>query len=135
MICPKCHAEYVSGVTECYDCGVDLAYALTPEPIASRPAFEPRGVPAGPFSLVTVFATTDAGLMGIARTMLESAQIPLVVEGQGQTYPDLEGPGLVSTFRPGGLVSLRVAPHDADDAKVLLAELIADAGSHDVAHS
>jgi hypothetical protein len=132
VICPKCRAEYVSGVTACYDCGTDLVDVLPPKPTVSHPAPELGGVPAEPFSLVTVFATSDAGLMGIAQTILESARIPVVVEGE---YETLFGPGLVSTFHPRALVSLRVAPQDVHDARALLAELIVDGGSHHVAHS
>jgi hypothetical protein len=34
MICPNCKCEYVSGATECNDCGVALVKALDPEPPA-----------------------------------------------------------------------------------------------------
>jgi len=137
VIRPKCRAEYVPGVTVCFDCEVDLVDALPPpEPKEDRSATEPRwpdypepqGPRPGRFSLVTVFVTSDAGLMAIAQTILESAKIPLVVEGQ--TRQALFGPGPISGNLPGRPAALRVAPQDADDAQTLLAELIADAQGH-----
>lgn len=128
VICPKCRAEYVSGVTACYECGADLVDVLPPEPTVSQPARGPGRAPAEPFSLVTVSVTFDPGLMGIAQTILQSAKIPVVVEGQYEE--PLFGPGLVSSFRPGALVSLCVAPQDVLDARALLAELIVDCGGH-----
>jgi hypothetical protein len=137
VICPKCRAEYVPGVTVCFDCDVDLVETLPPldsekdrldrEP--RRPEYaDPHGAPPERFSLVTVFVSSDAGLMAIAQTILESAKIPLVVEGQ--TRQALFGPGPVSGLLPGGPAALRVAQQDADDARAMLAELIADAQGH-----
>ncbi len=135
MICPKCRAEYVPGITVCFDCGVDLVDAVPPsEPKKDRsdpqPRWleyaEPHGAPPARFSLVTVFVTSDAGLMAIAQTILESAKIPLVIEGH--THAALFGPGPMSGYLPGHPAALRVAAQDADDARALLTELIADAG-------
>jgi Putative prokaryotic signal transducing protein len=137
VICPQCRAEYVPGVTVCFDCGVDLADALAPpEPTKDRSDAEPRrpghaepaASPPERFSLVTVLVTSDAGLMAIAQTILESAKIPLVVEGH--THAALFGPGPISGYLPGHPAALRVAAQDADDARGLLTELIADVEGH-----
>jgi hypothetical protein len=139
VICPKCRAEYVPGVSVCYDCGVDLVDALPAEPNRGSEAPDPRwpeyaepsGAPPMQFSLVTVFVTSDPGLMAIAETMLESARIPIFVEGGAARF----GSGPLGDYHPRGPTALRVAPQDAEDARALLADLIADAEGHDVAHS
>jgi hypothetical protein len=127
VICPKCHAEYVYGIAFCYDCGVDLVDALPPEP-QSEPERRwsegslPQGANTGTFSLVTVYATPDPGLLAIAETMLDSAGIPHLVEGwvqQGSVGDWM--PGIYAVLQPS---LVRVAPQDADDAREVLADLI-----------
>ena len=128
MICPQCGAEYVPGVSVCYDCAVDLVEAA-PEPATgasqpethSSPHRQPASVPQGKSELVPVFVTLDPGLLAIAETMLQSAGIPLVIEGaRPQAYWGADPLGL---HRPGGQSVLCVAPQDADDAREILAEL------------
>jgi hypothetical protein len=116
VICPKCHADYVPGVAVCYDCEVDLVAALPPEPPATS-----EGEQAGDFSLVTVYATPDLGLLAIAETMLESAGIPHLVEGAA--YRGAVGGGVLGIYAVHEPSLVRVAPQDADDARELLADL------------
>ena len=122
MICPECKSEYVPGVTICPDCGVDLVESLAQETAASAGAGA-RKVPAGS-PLVAVFATSDPGLMAVAETMLESAGVPVAV--QGGTDHGFFGSGPLPGFHGRGRITLLVSPRDADDARGILADLIAD---------
>jgi hypothetical protein len=129
VICPKCRSEYVAGVTVCYDCGVDLVESLAQAGHDARPDDERRGDEARPSSSdasapVVVFVTSDPGLMAIAQTMLESARIPLLVEGGAQH--GFFGAGSLAGFHPIGPMFLRVAPRDVEDARAALADLLAD---------
>ncbi len=114
MICPGCQAEYVTGVTVCRDCGVDLVESVG----RSEPASVEEPAP------VVAFVTSDPGLMAIAQTMLESARIPVMV--QGGAHHGFFGTGPLGGLHPGGPLVLRVAPRDAEDARAALAELLAD---------
>ncbi len=120
MYCPKCRAEYVPGCTRCSDCMVPLVEQLPPEPKLGRRS----GLPA---PLVTVLATGDPGLMAIAKSLLQSAEIPFMVQGEG--IQDLFGAGCFGTgFNLiTGPAKLQVAAGDADEARELLADLLAPA--------
>jgi hypothetical protein len=128
VICPNCGAEYQPGFTRCSDCDVELVADL-PEPHEhSQPAADP--VPARPephldpserFGLVTVLSTIDPGLIAVAGSLLRSAGIPFVSEGDA--IVDLFGWGRLGGCNSiTGLPRLRVAPQDADDARALLAD-------------
>lgn len=104
VICPRCHAEYTPGIVRCSDCDVELVEAL------------PADEPAGKYStdaLVTVFSSNDPGLVAIAQSMLQSAEIRFSVRGQLVPYP-----AALPT-------DLQVLAGDADDARRILAELTA----------
>jgi len=131
LFCPKCHAEYIAGFTRCADCDVPLVEELPQRPKRVReplPPDPPR--PTGPHSdhleLVTVLASGDPGLMAIAKSLLQSAEIPFVVQGEG--VQDLLGVGRIgSGFNlVTGPARLQVAADDAADARELLADLIAE---------
>ena len=69
-----------------------------------------------------MLATTDPGLVGVAESLLRSADIPFVSEADA--IIDLFGLGRLSGVNPiTGPARLRVAPQDADDARALLADL------------
>ena len=130
------------GFTRCSDCLVDLVDALPepgppdPGPTASRGAqpLPPRTDPPERFALVTVFATSDPGLMPIAKSLLQSAQIPFVVEGDA--IQDLFGIGRMGAYNPiTGPAALKVAPQDAGDARAVLADLRTNAAGDDVART
>ena len=132
MFCPSCKAEYVPGYTRCSDCGVALVDSLpepehkqkhydTPTELAPDP--EPFVLSTEPLNLVTVLSSGDSGLMAVAKSILESAQIRCMVEGEG--VQDLFGIGrVVGGFNPiTGPMRLRVRADDAADARLLLADL------------
>jgi hypothetical protein len=104
MFCPRCKAEYVPGFTRCADCDVELVESL---PVAQSPRRHPAGDP------VTVFSSRDPGLVAIAQSLLQSADIRFSVRGGLVPYP---------TALP---VDLQVLADDADDARRILAELSA----------
>ncbi len=109
MFCPQCGAEYRSGFDRCADCEV----ALTPEP----PPEEDHSAP----SLVRVFATSEADVIPVIKSLLESAEIPFETDGEAMMnlYPsDLLGP-LFSGAR--GEVGFFVPESQAAAARELLA--------------
>lgn len=132
MFCPKCGAEYVAGFSHCSDCDVPLV-DRPPEPKHKKP--EPADSPKQPhesrqslapaehLELVTVFASGDPGLMAIAKSLLQAADIPFVVPGEG--VQDLLGIGrLGGGYNVAtGPVALQVSAQDAVDARRLLADL------------
>ena len=102
MFCPQCHAEYMPGFTRCADCDVELVEM----PAVDKPA---RREPMG--DLVTVFSSRDPGLVSIAESLLQSADIRFSVRGGLVPYPTALS------------VDLQVLAGDADDARRILADL------------
>ena len=83
MFCPQCGAEYRPGFDRCAECDV----ALTPEP----PPEEDHSAP----PLVRVFATSEADVIPVIKSLLESSGIPFETDGEAMMnlYPsDLLGP-------------------------------------------
>jgi hypothetical protein len=68
MYCPDCRAEYREGIEFCPDCEVRLVVELPPE---------------GPDAdLVPIFETADVSLLPVVKSLLDSAGIPCVVQGE-----------------------------------------------------
>jgi len=132
MFCPECSAEYVPGVSRCYDCDVPLVDAM-PQAEPEMIDLQPPGLSpddrarAEHLELVTVLASHDPGLMAVAKSMLQSAGIRFVVEGEG--VQDLFGLGRLGFNPITGPAALRVRADEADDARVLLAELVENGDS------
>lgn len=116
MFCPECESEYVDGVTECPECEVALTDSLPGaatvqerDPLTAEPA--------------VAFTSYDAGLVAIAKSILQSSGIEYGVIGE--EVQDLFGYG---RFPTGGNVlmgpiKLIVAADDAADATALLSVL------------
>jgi len=68
MYCPDCRAEYRDEIETCPDCEVQLVAALPPE--------DPDA------DLVPVFETADVSLLPVVKSLLVSAEIPCVVQGE-----------------------------------------------------
>jgi hypothetical protein len=121
MICPHCRRTYRRGATECPDCRVPLVEKLlgdsneASQPLRSGPPdpVEQRS----PLDLVTVLQTGDFGLIAIAQSLLRSADVPFIAEGEAirQLW------GGYSPFGRG--VALKVRREDADDATAILRDL------------
>lgn len=75
---------------------------------------------------VTVLETSDPALLAVAKSLLESADIPYFAKGEN--VQDLFGLGRFGTgFSPvAGPVELQVAAEDAHDAHALLMQLTRD---------
>ena len=76
--------------------------------------------PSGP---VTVLETGDQGLLAVAKSLLEHANIEYFAKGEG--IQDLFAAGRFGTgFNPFvGAIQLQVAAKDAEEAKTLLRDL------------
>lgn len=130
MYCPKCHAEYIAGFTRCSDCDVPLVDELPSPPerthrSGAHDALHAGRPPHHDLDLVTVLASGDPGLMAVAKSLVRSAGIPFLVQGEG--VQDLFGVGRIgSGFNVvTGPARLQVGADDADDAREVLADLIA----------
>ncbi len=87
MFCPFCSTEYRPGFTDCADCGVALVDAAPLE----------RGIgSAGDLGdLVPVRQVWEPALLPVLTSKLESAEIPVVVQGEHS----LHTVGLAQLFR------------------------------------
>lgn len=76
--------------------------------------------PSGP---VTVLESSDPGLLAVAKSLLEDANIEYFAKGEG--VQDLFAVGRFGTgFNPFvGAIQLQVAAEDAEEAKTLLHDL------------
>jgi len=113
MFCPKCGSEYRSGFQECTDCGVRLVEHLPVPPKRRHPDIH----------LVTVYASGDPALIALARSLLESAGIPFMTQGEG--VQDFFGWGRApANFNIiTGPVQFQVDEKDAVEARAVLADL------------
>lgn len=68
MYCPDCRAEYRDEIESCPHCEVLLVPELPPE--------DPDA------DLVPVFETADVSLLPVVKSLLDSAEIPCVVQGE-----------------------------------------------------
>jgi len=106
----------------CADCDVQL--------VAEQPESEPeKGQP--DIELLTVLETSDAGLVAIAKSLLEDAEIPFMV--RGEYIQDLFGvgrfPGKINVLV--GPVELKVNAQDKDEALAILEGLMKDSFAGD----
>ena len=115
MFCPKCRDEFVAGIKECPDCAVPLVEVLLPE---KNQDYETVYV-----ELVTVMETGDPGLIMVAKSILEEADIKYYAKGEGVQH--LFGAGTFgSGFNPlTGPVQIQVSREDFAEALELLKEL------------
>lgn len=72
---------------------------------------------------VTVLETSDQGLIAIAKSLLEEAEIPFFAKGEG--VQDLFGWGRLGTGFSiiAGPIALQVPADNAEEARVLLKDL------------
>ena len=107
MFCPKCEEELAWDVMVCPTCDVETVDRLPgPEP---RPDVE----------LVPVLATGDAGIIAVAKSLLEAEEIDYFVRGDG--LQDLFGYGRLTSYSfLVGPAEFLVRAEDADRARELL---------------
>jgi hypothetical protein len=112
MFCPQCREEFPWHVMVCPTCDVDTVDRL------------PGPEPAPDVELVRVLASGDAGLIAIARSLLEGAEIDYFVRGDG--LQDLFGLGRITGFSYAmGPAEFWVREDDAVRARELLEDLTA----------
>lgn len=122
MFCPQCHEEFSWHVMVCPTCDVDTVDRL------------PGPEPTPDVEFACVLSTGDAGLIAVARSLLEGEQIDYFVKGDG--LQDLFGLGRISggfSFAMGP-AEFWVRQEDADRARELLGDLTASADGRDPSH-
>ena len=121
MFCPQCRSEYREGFTRCDNCNKALVAVLPPLPGEGDPSHR---------ELVTVFETGDPGLLALAHSILDEAEIPYLTQGEG--VQDLFGLGRLGTGFSvlTGPVHLQVEVAQEGEARELLADLEEDAAAH-----
>jgi len=121
MFCPQCGEEYSWDVMVCPICDVETVDRL------------PGPEPTPDVELVPVLATGDAGLIAVARSLLEAEEIDYFVSGDG--LQDLFGLGRMTGFNFAmGPAEFLVRSGDADRARELLNSLTAPHEEPDPSH-
>jgi hypothetical protein len=72
MICPKCKAEYVRGITVCVDCNVPLV-----ERLPEKDSTEKRGK-----GFREIYITFSAGEIAMIKSLLDDAGIDYYLKGE-----------------------------------------------------
>lgn len=111
MYCPDCRAEYREGVETCPDCEIRLVVELPPE---------------GPDAdLVPVFETADVSLLPVVTSVLDSARIPYLVQGEEalSVLPVGRWGAGISQSGRGLAATIRVEKGRAKEAEELLRPL------------
>ena len=118
MFCPKCGAEYRPGYSRCADCDVYLV---------DRPE-KTRSVPDPHRELVAVFKTTDSILLPVVKSLLDSAGIEYVAQGEEALGVLPLGPAGSKVVRASWAwgATIHVAKEDEASVKELLAALDED---------
>ncbi len=111
MFCPSCRGEYRLEISVCPDCGVEL--------VAELPAQE--AYPDSDF--VRVFETADVSLLPVIKSVLRSAEIPFVTQGDealGVLPVGRVGAGGISAGGHGLVATILVDRERHDEAQELL---------------
>lgn len=118
MYCPKCKTEYSEGVPQCPTCGAALVDS-------SANAVEQEE------DLAPLFETSNVGLLMVVKSVLESAGIPYVVQGEewAHVFPTGLSTGF---FNPSAFAAvIKVRRKDLPDARKLLEESVPPASDPD----
>ena len=111
MYCPDCRAEYREGVETCPDCEVRLVAELPPERSDE--------------DLVAIFETADVSLLPVVKSLLDSAEIPFIVQGDEalSVLPVGRWGAGISQSGRGLAATIRVDKERASEAEELLRPL------------
>jgi hypothetical protein len=125
MFCPECRTEYREGYTRCAECDVDLVAELPPEE---------QGM--ADMELEQVFETTDPTLLPVVKSVLESADIPYLLEGEEAFGMLPLGGGFFNAGHEALGVEVHVPRERAEEARALLASAaLGGAGADDEAEA
>jgi hypothetical protein len=118
LYCPKCKTECSESVSRCHTCGAVLVDSL-------ESTVEPEN------DLVTLFKTPDIGLLMVVKSVLESAGISYVVQGEEglHVFPLGSSAGFFNPSAFGAVI--RVCRKDLSDARKLLEETVPPASDPD----
>lgn len=114
MICPDCRAEYKDHVKLCADCHVLL---VKNDEAAGLPAAHEKNL-VEDLDLVEVLSLNDLGLVGMAKSMLDEAGIPVMV--RNEQLQDLFGIGRINFNPVSGDVDFYVNAEDEAAAREIL---------------
>jgi hypothetical protein len=108
MICPICKSEYRHGFNRCADCDEPLVDSLAEDAAADRD------------ELVMVLKTTDPALLPVAKSVLEAAGVPHVVQGEAgiNVFPLGAAASRVTNRLTGATILVR--KQDYAEARALL---------------
>ncbi|MEP0829200.1 MAG: hypothetical protein HRF51_11820 [bacterium] len=101
MFCPKCRYEYEIGLFVCPDCGSRLVETLPPD---EEPEYT---------ELVTVLTTGDAGLLALAKSILNDAAIDFYVKGES-----------AKDLFAAGFYEVQVNPENEEEALGLMEDML-----------
>ena len=109
MYCPKCGTAYANGYVRCSHCGVALVSRSSKKSDSEE--------------LVTVFETGNPAELVVVKSILDSAHIPFL--SQGEALQDLFGVGRIGAgFNPLiGRIKVQVAKRNRAKARELLKNL------------
>ena len=111
MFCPQCGAEFREGFDHCSDCDVDLVRKSTlgddSEEDHTLREYE------------TVLETSTSEEILVVKSLLESASIPFLTEGEvmNELFP---ADTMVTLFNPHYMVAFKVPKEQAQEARDLL---------------
>jgi hypothetical protein len=111
LYCPKCKTEHRESISECPTCGAALVDS-------SKNATEQET------DLVPLFETANIGLLMVVKSVLESAGISYMVQGEEglHVFPSSFSAGL---FNPSAFRAvIKVRRKDLSDAQKLLEESV-----------
>lgn len=111
MFCPQCKKEYPEGLSRCTDCGTDLVCSISPQEKPPQPRL---------IHWVTVLESYDAGVIMVAKSILEGAGINCFVVGEN--LQNLFGLGKIAFNPLINTIKLQVDQEDAEVAGILLDE-------------
>jgi hypothetical protein len=109
MICPECKFEYVEGIINCPDCGVQLVDEISDKSTAYSNSKEEK-------SYVFVYNPINSQELSLIKMIMEREQIPFLIKNEPLSHAvlfSIQGPGAMQLY---------VAEEFAEEATKILKE-------------